>query len=298
MKVYDCFMFFDEELVLDIRLNILDKYIDYFVIVESKYNHKGEKRNLKFDINKFYKFKNKIKYLIHDNLPSNIEKIEKTDSQNLIELKSSRNAAKRENCQRNFILKGLLDANQEDIILVSDLDEIPNLSLIDLKNLKTKITVFEQNFFYYKFDLYIPNFIWYGTKVIKMKDFISPQWARNIKCKKYPKYRIDILFNNTKFNNIEIIKNGGWHFSNIKTPEEIEVKYKSYLHHFEYEKSLLNLDEIKNFIKNKRAIYDLTADKYEDKMGNGAYLKRFEQSLLPKFIQDNKKKFIKWFDQN
>ena len=149
MKVYDCFMFFDEELVLDIRLNILDKYIDYFVIVESKYNHKGEKRNLKFDINKFYKFKNKIKYLIHDNLPSNIEKIEKTDSQNLIELKA-RNAAK-ENYQK-FILKGLLDANQKDIILVSDLDEIPNLSLIDLK-FKKKITVFEQNF-YYKFDLY------------------------------------------------------------------------------------------------------------------------------------------------
>ena len=93
----------------------------------------------------------------------------------------------------------MIDANQEDIILVSDLDEIPNLSLIDLKNLKTKITVFEQNFFYYKFDLYIPNFIWYGTKVIKMKDFISPQWARNIKCKKYPKYRIDIMFNNFRF---------------------------------------------------------------------------------------------------
>ena len=144
-------------------------------------------------------------------------------------------------------------------------------------------------------------------EVIKKKDFIfeTDNYRSNGKQGKPIICRNGwVSFNNrlinyvNTFDNIKIIKNGGWHFSNIKTPEEIEVKYKSYLHHFEYEKSLLKLDEIKKFIKNKRAIYDLTADKYEEKMGNGAYLKRFDQSLLPKFIQDNKKKFVKWFDQN
>ena len=57
MKIFDCFMYFDEEIVLDLRLNILDKYVDYFVIVESSFNHKGEKRELKFNIKKFEKFK-------------------------------------------------------------------------------------------------------------------------------------------------------------------------------------------------------------------------------------------------
>ena len=89
----------------------------------------------------------------------------------------------------------------------------------------------------------------------------SPQWARNIKCKKYPKYRIDILFSKKKYNSISFIKDGGWHFSNIKSPEEIEIKYKSFLHHYEFEQSLLNLNKIKNIIQNKQVIYDFTVDK-------------------------------------
>ena len=64
MKIFDCFMYFDEDLVLELRLNLLDAYVDYFVIVESKFNHKGEKRELKFDINKYQRFKKKIIYLI------------------------------------------------------------------------------------------------------------------------------------------------------------------------------------------------------------------------------------------
>ena len=52
MKIFDCFMYFDEEQVLDLRLNVLDEYVDNFVIVESIYNHKGEKRDLLFNKNK------------------------------------------------------------------------------------------------------------------------------------------------------------------------------------------------------------------------------------------------------
>ena len=63
MKIFDCFMYFDEDLVLDLRLNYLSKFVDNFVIVESKFNHKGEKRDLKFNINKYKEFKNKKMHL-------------------------------------------------------------------------------------------------------------------------------------------------------------------------------------------------------------------------------------------
>ena len=81
MKIFDCFMYFDEETILDIRLNTLNDYVDYFVIVESKFTHKGDKRNLKFDIKKFSKFKNKIIYLIYDKEPTEVEEIFDHDSE-------------------------------------------------------------------------------------------------------------------------------------------------------------------------------------------------------------------------
>jgi beta-1,4-mannosyl-glycoprotein beta-1,4-N-acetylglucosaminyltransferase len=69
MKIFDCFMYFDEDVVLDVRLNTLDEYVDHFVIVESTFTHKGEKRDLKFDIKKFLKFKKKIIYLVYKENP-------------------------------------------------------------------------------------------------------------------------------------------------------------------------------------------------------------------------------------
>ena len=138
----------------------------------------------------------------------------------------------------------------------------------------SKIIVFEQSFFYYKLDLCVPNFIWHGTKACKKKDLISPQWLRNVKCKKYSKFRIDILFHKKKYNNIQFVKNGGWHFSNMKSPKEIELKYKSYLHHYEFEENPMTSNEIEKIIENKRAIYDLTVDQRKNKIGTGVYLKK------------------------
>ena len=298
MEIYDCFMFFDEDLVLDIRLNTLNEFVDYFVVVESKFNHKGEERDLKFNLEKYQKFKNKIIYLIHDDLPKNIELIQSNDSEKSLNLKYVYNAVKRENSQRDFIMKGLKNANNEDLILISDVDEIPNLKSFNLNEKISKIVVFEQNFFYYKFDLCIPNFKWYGTKACKKKDLLSPQWLRNIKCKKYPKYRIDILFNKKKYNNIQFVENGGWHFSNMKSPKEIELKLKSYLHHRDFELYPMTLNEIERTIKDKKAIYDLTIDKKVGKqIGTGARLDNFDKSLLPKYIIDNKDKFLNWLDK-
>ena len=59
MKIFDCFMYYNEDIILDLRLNYLNKFIDFFVIVESLYNHKGEKKNLNFNIKNYQKFKKK-----------------------------------------------------------------------------------------------------------------------------------------------------------------------------------------------------------------------------------------------
>ena len=296
MKIFDCFMYFDEEIVLDIRLNALDKYVDYFVIVESIYTHKGDRRELKFNQKKFYKFKDKIKYIIYKNLPQSIEKIYDNDSEAEKSRKYILNAAYRENGQRNFITNGLENANDDDMILVSDVDEIPNLQNIDFKKISKKIIIFKQDMFYYKFNLKMPDLIWSGTKACKRKHLISPQWLRNIKDRKYPLYRVDTLFSDKKYINIEFVNNGGWHFSNIKSPEEIEYKLKSYLHHREFDENPLSKNQISEIIKKKQAIYDLKVDKKINKIGNGSQLIKYPTKKLPLYLQNNLYLYNKWLD--
>ena len=295
MKIYDCFTYFDEDLILDTRLNILNDYVDYFVIVESTFNHNGESRRLKFDINKFRKFKDKIKYIIWDKIPEDIEKINENDEEIIRERKFINNAVRRDNGQRNYVMKGMENEDKNDLILLSDLDEIPLLNKIDLKKIKHKIIIFEQLMCYYKFNLAIPNYKWFGTRACLKKNLKSPQWLRNIKARKYPFFRLDILFNEKKFNNISIIKQGGWHFTNIKTPEEIHFKYKSYCHHREYELSGMNVDKIKEIIKSKHTLYDLKIDQRKNKMGKGMKLINLENKDLPNYIVNNKNSFIEWF---
>jgi len=296
MKIFDCFMYFDEDVVLDVRLNTLDQYVNKFVIVESLFTHKGDKRDLKFDIKKFNKFKNKIVYLVYEKEPFEIESINETDTENEKSGKFILNAAYRENGQRNFISEGLKNAHDEDFILISDLDEIPNLSNINLNNFREKLIFFNQEMFYYKFNLKLPNFNWVGTKSCKKKNFLSAQWLRNIKDKNYPFYRIDLLFSKNKYTNIKFIKNGGWHFTNIKTSEEIRHKLSSYLHHREFDLNPLSTSEIDELIKNKKAIYDLNADKRSQKFGNGIELENYDIKKLPNYIYKNLDKFKDWIN--
>jgi beta-1,4-mannosyl-glycoprotein beta-1,4-N-acetylglucosaminyltransferase len=298
MKIFDCFMFYDEELLLDIRLNILDKYVDFFVIVESKYFHNGKKRKLKFDINKFQKFKDKIIYIIHKNEPPEIAKLSDKDSEDIKSYKLIVNAHLRENDQRNHISKGLTDADDNDLILVSDVDEIPNFNYINLSKVKNKIIMFEQEIFYYKFNRYLPNFTWYGTKACKKKNLISPQWLRNIKNKRFPFWRIDTFFSKNKYINKIFIKNGGWHFSNIKNANDIELKLKSYLHHRDYESEELGNSKINELIKNNETIYDMFSDKKSKRYGDKKRkkLEIYDLKKLPYFIQENKIKLKDWMD--
>ena len=293
MKIYDCFMYFDEEVVLDLRLNTLNEFIDYFVIVESVFTHKGEKRELKFNHKKFEKFRKKIIYLIYEKEPEGLLKIKDQENDHGGYIM---NALLRENGQRNFILEGLNSADNEDFILISDVDEIPNLNNIHFNNYKEKIIQFRQEMFYYKFNLKLPNLIWTGTKGCKKKNLINPQWLRNIKDKKYPFFRIDTIFSKTKYISIKFIDNGGWHFSNIKSAEEIEHKLKSYLHHREFDINPLKTEEIKNIIENKQAIYDLKVDKRVNKIGNGSKLENYPINKLPHYLQNNKKKYEEWID--
>ncbi len=289
-------MYFDEEVVLDLRLNTLDRYVDYFVIVESTFTHRGDKRNLKFDHKKFEKFKHKIIYLTFDKEPDGIEVVYENDNEAEKSKKYILNAAKRENGQRDYIVNGLQNASSEDLILISDVDEIPNLEEINLDNLKEKILMFQQDMFYYKFDLKLPNMIWSGTKGCRKKDLLSPQWLRNIKDKKYSLFRLDIIFSKVKYNNIKFIKNGGWHFSNIKSAKEIEYKLKSYLHHREFDEEPLSIDQIDSIIKNKQAIYDLKVDKKVNKVGSGSKLINYSLDKLPFYLKENKENYREWLD--
>ena len=289
-------MYFDEEVVLDVRLNTLDKYVDYFVIVESSFTHKGDNKNLMFNHNKFEKFKNKIIYLVYDKQPKGIEAVNENDSEDEKSRKYILNAALRENGQRNFIQNGLNKAEDNDIILISDVDEIPNLSEVNFNNISEKIIMFHQDMFYYKFDLKIPNLLWTGTRGCRKKYLLSPQWLRNVKDRKYFPFRIDILFSEKKYSSIKFINNGGWHFSYIKTAEEIEHKLKSYLHHREFDEQSLSVEEIQNIIENKKAIYDLKVDKRVNKIGDGSKLVKIKFEKLPIYIQQNKHNYMKWLD--
>ena len=296
MKIFDCFMFFDEEVVVDVRLNTLNKFVDYFIIVESRFTHKGDLRELKFNHKKFEKFKDKIIYVIDDQIYSQTEEIKPLDNEGEKSRKYIFNAAYRENGQRNLISKGLSGAENEDLILISDVDEIPRLNNINLKIINEKIILFKQDMFYYKFNLHLPNLIWTGTKACKKKHLVNPQWLRNIKDRKYSFFRFDTFFSKTKYSDIKIINDGGWHFSNIKTAKEIEFKLKSYLHHREFDVNPLSVNEIEKIIQDKQAIYNLTVDKTTNKIGNGNKLEKFELEKLPIHIQLNKDNYKEWID--
>jgi len=290
-------MFFDEEMLLDLRLNILDKFVDKFVIVESSYTHSGKEKKLIFDINKYSKFKKKINYIVLKDPPKGIEEINNNDSEGEISRKEILNALKRENLQRDTIFNGLNDADKNDWIIISDLDEIPDLSNVNFNNIKNKIIFFKQKVFYYKLNLELKNLRWIGTKACRKKHLKSPQWLRNLKDKIYPKWRVDILFSEKKYSDIFFIENGGWHFSFVKKPEDIEKKLKSYLHHREYDIDPVGIDKIKNLINLKSVIYDHRVDQTQYKFGGGQKLEKIDLDFLPRYISSNKEKYLDWLER-
>tara|TARA_Y100000741_G_scaffold363202_1_gene350893 strand:+ start:2903 stop:3802 length:900 start_codon:yes stop_codon:yes gene_type:complete len=296
MKIFDCTTFFDENLMLEIRFNVLDKHVDKFVIVEAKYSHSGEKKKLNFDIKKFSDYKKKIIYLIVDNEPENI--VYEKNGKNLTEKNDQmrKNSIKRIAYQRNFLVNSLNEAADDDYIFYSDNDEIPNFENFNFNNNKSKIVIFKQKLFYYKFNLLCDRVDWYGTKGCKKKDLISFSWLREVKAKKYSNLRLDTLFSKTKYTNVEIINDGGWHFSQLKTPEDIEKKLLNQEHHDEYRIAKKNLPKVADLVKRKTIVYDHKAKSSDYKFSKEFKLKTLSLNHMPVFLQKNVNKYIEWFD--
>ena len=297
MKIYDCFMFSDEKMLLDVRLRYLNRFIDKFIIVESSYLHNGQPKKLNFNINDYKDFRNKIEYFVVKEHPEGILNFEKNEDKIQKDKKKIFNSLLRENYQRNQLDEKLKYLDIDDFIFISDLDEIPNFRSINLDLIDNEILIFKQSMFYYKFNLIYENFEWFGTKGVKKKNFISAQWLRNIKSKKYPSWRLDIFFSKKKYSNIKFIENGGWHFTCIKKPEDIHRKLLSFLHHQDYENSNITLEQLKKKILEKKVLYDHAADKKNtNKWFSDKILKKVDLKYLPDVIEKNKNSLKDWID--
>ena len=266
MAIFDCFQYFNEEHIVDLRFNILNKFVNTFVIVESTVNHQGKPKKLHFDINKYKKFKNKINYIVVDDTPENIKKPHK-GGESLVEQH-----------QRNSIVKGLKNAEDSDLVILSDVDEIPNLNKLVEFN-RNKYAVFSQKMFMYKLNLLnLRENNWHGSKICLKKNFKSPQWLRNLKFKKYPFWRID------KIRNLQVIQNGGWHFAYLQSPENISKKIQSFAHGEFNKADIANEENIRMKIERGQDVFD-----------RGYSLKKVQvDSTFPEYILENKDKLKKW----
>ena len=192
----------------------------------------------------------------------------------------------RDQYQRNSLSRGLVDCDEDDLVMISDLDEIPDPNKIKFFKRKMRYAVFKQMHFYYKINLQSQiNPFWFGSRICVRKYLKSPQWLRDLKFKKRPFWRLD------KFRLNNIIENGGWHFCNLKKPESLLYKYENLCEtddpiHFKekIDKNYLNLEEIKKRI---------TAGK--DIIGRkDNFIKINIDNSFPKFLIDNKSIYKDW----
>ena len=293
MKIYDCTTYYSEDMMLDLRFNILNEHVHKFVVIESTFSHSGNKKKLNFDINNYPKFKDKIIYKVIDHEPTNLHKITEEKTFYLKRI----NSLKRIELSYNFMKNAINDADDNDLIILSDNDEIPNLNSESFKKSKKNLVIFKQLFFYYKFNLLYELMPWYGSRACKKKNLKSFSWLKNIKNKKYPFWRIDAYFSELKNTNIDIIDNGGWHFTNVKSPEEIYEKMKNFGHHDEFDISGITLEDIKKKIKEKKVFYNHFADKQNlDKWKYEHELKTIGFEILPNYLRENKDKYKNWLD--
>ncbi len=295
MKIYDCTNYFNEDLMYGLRLEILDKYVDKFVVAESKYTHSGQPKKLHFDINRYSKFKDKIHYIVVDKEPEDLidlSNLEYNQAQGTKRI----NSLKRIRQQYDVLKDGIEEAKNDDLIILSDCDEIPNLT--NLENLPlNKILIFKQLLFYYKFNLHHDSMIWHGSKACLKKNLSTFNWLRNIKNKRYKPWRLDTYFSKNKYTNIKIIENGGWHFTNIKSPEDIVMKLLNFGEHNEFEVSNINTAKMSKLIKDKKVYFNHAADKTDrNKYDHGHLLININEKLLPEYLVNNKNLYKEWFD--
>jgi beta-1,4-mannosyl-glycoprotein beta-1,4-N-acetylglucosaminyltransferase len=293
MKIIDCVTYFDEPMLFEVRKNILNKYVDIFLVIEARHTHSGKKKKLNFNIDNYPDIKNKIIYLVIDNEPRDLIIEEKlSSSQKRI------NSIKRINQSYDKALDFLRICSPDDIFILSDIDEIPNLERLNIKGIDSKIILFKQKMFYYKFNLYYDLIPWFGSKACKIKNLISPSLLRHTKSKRYPFWRIDIWFSKVKHHSVHVIEDGGWHFTNIKPPEKIFEKYSNFGHHNEFEDSEIGIEDIKKMILEKRVGYNHLADQRNpNKISLNSYkLKKISIDQLPIEISYHKEKYKEFID--
>ena len=235
-KIIDCITFFDNNFMFNLRYNILVEYVDYFVICESLYDHRGEPKKKNFLFEKEFD-KKKIKYFLLD------EPFPKKN-----------NRWKNQAMQREYLLKCLSFASEEDYVFFSDPDEIIRPEILKDFKLNKKYGIFFQDFFNYKINLYNKfESPWEGTRVAKKKNLKSIDYMRQkVRSKNlnYSFLRID------KEKSIEVFKDGGWHFNNIMSPREISLKLKTFAHSEFSSDKFSSIENIKNKIKNKIDLFD------------------------------------------
>ena len=265
MAIYDCFQYFNEDHILDLRFNILNEKVDYFIVSESTKTHQGKDKKLNFNIKNFSKFKHKIKYIVAD-YEKKINCKDHSGGESLVEQH-----------QRNSLSLGLETANDDDLIILSDSDEIPDLTKLNQIKKNSKFIAFSQMMFMYKLNLQNLNESnWIGSKMTLKKNFSAPQKLRDLKFKKYPFWRFDK-------GGLQIIK-GGWHFSFLQKPSDIAKKIKSYSH------GEFNKSEITDEKKIEKKIAN-----NEDIFGRGYELKKINiNENYPEFIKNNKDLLKQW----
>ena len=275
--------------MMSIRFNILNSFVDKFIVCESRYSHSGKEKKINFNIKDYPEFQNKIIHLIVDNEPNNL-----IMGNNLSQGEKRLNSIIRIKHQRNYIMKALKEFSPEDFIIYSDNDEIPNLEKFDLKNSNKKFIIFNQQIFYYKLNLTIPSLNWYGSKACKLKDLKKIDYLSATKNKEYSILRLDAHFSDIKQQSVESIGDGGWHFSNLKTIDELEKKYLNDENHSEYEAQGYTSERIKNNIKNRVIDYNHKAKKNLKERFNQTKLSVVSIDSLPKYIKNNLSKYSEW----
>ena len=279
--------------MLDLRFNILNENVYKFIVIESSFSHSGKKKKFNFDINDYPKFKDKIIYLKIDKEPIDLYGDMEASKDPIYK---RLNSIKRIEQSYDFMMKGIINASDEDLIIISDNDEIPNLNSNKFKKSNKKFYIFKQLLFYYKFNLLHETMPWFGSKACKKKYLKSFSNLRNLKNKKYPFWRIDTYFSNLKETSLEIIGDGGWHFTNIKTPEDLYIKMKNFGHHDEFDESKLTIENLRKKIDDDLVFYDHFIDKKSEDKWKGDYkLKRIENHLLPDYLIKNQNNFKEWF---
>jgi len=276
---------------MDVRFHAMNEYVEKFIITESTFSHSGKKKKLNFDINNYKKYRDKIIYKIIDNEPENIIQASENEQYKRI------NSIKRIELSYNHMMPEVNKTSDDDLIILSDNDEIPNLSSPQFKKNKSDIYIFKQLFFYYKFNLLYDRMFWFGSKACKRKKLKSLSWLRNLKNKQYPIWRLDTFFSKTKYTNLEIIRDGGWHFTNVMSAKDLYTKMTNFGHHDEFELSGLTIEDLKKNIDEGVVFYDhFAGQEKKNKWKFNYQLKKISDNLLPNSLIENKTKFKEWFN--